>query len=180
MDRASDDSSISTIAFDNVEAAATATCHLVEHGHRPSISSRVRRTSTSAASRIAGWHAALEEAAFGRPPDASPFTYEGGRKAAGLLLARRELPTAVMVASDVQAIGVISVSCGARDADSPSLALVSVDGTRAPHKRIRRLPPWASRRADGATRGRHHRPRDEEPVHVVMCGSLTLRRYCGC
>jgi DNA-binding LacI/PurR family transcriptional regulator len=81
------------------------------------------------------------EAAFGRPPDASPFTYEGGRKAARLLLARRELPTTVMVSSDVQAIGVIRVSCGARDADSPSLALVSVDGTRAPHKGTRRLPP---------------------------------------
>jgi DNA-binding LacI/PurR family transcriptional regulator len=66
-------------------------------------------------------------------PTHAPFTHDGGRKAARLFLACRELATAVVVSSDVQAIGVITVSCAGWVCGFPEgLALVSVDCTCAP------------------------------------------------
>jgi LacI family transcriptional regulator len=126
--------------------------------------------------------AAFEEA--GRSavcPTHTPFTYEGGQSAARLLLARRVPPTAVMVSCDVQAIGVLSASCGARHADFEGLPLVSVDGTHAAayaNSAITTLSQPVERMARRAVATIV--ARDGEPVRVVRCGSLMLRRSCGC
>lgn len=182
MDRTPDDLPISTIAFDNVGGAAIATRHLLEHGHRTVHFVAGPREVAVSGRRIDGWRAALEEAGLPTPrPTHTPFTYEGGRTAARQLFARRHPPAAVVVSSDVQAIGVVSASAelGLRIPDD--LALVSVDGTRAAafaNPGITTLSQPIEQMATQAVTTILARGGD--PVHVVICGALTIRRSCGC
>jgi LacI family transcriptional regulator len=102
-------------------------------------------------------------------------------RAAGQLFSRRQRPTSVVVSSDVQAIGVISASAALRLRIPEDLAVVSVDGTRAvafANPAITTLSQpieHMARRAVATIVAR-----GIEPVHAVICGSLTIRRSCGC
>jgi LacI family transcriptional regulator, galactose operon repressor len=182
MDRAPDDSPISTIAFDNVGGAATATRHLIEHGHGTVHLVAGPLDVAVSGRRIVGWQSALQEAGLPVPrPTHTPFTYEGGRKAARLLFARRERPTAVVVSSDVQAIGVVSATAELGLRIPEDLAVVSVDGTRAAafaNPAITTLSQPIERMARRAVATIV--ARGTEPVHAVICGTLTVRRSCGC
>lgn len=182
MDRAPDDSPISTIAFDNVGGAASATRHLVDHGHRTVHLVAGPQDVAVSGRRIDGWQSALDEAGLAAPrPTHTPFTYEGGRTAARLLFARGEPPTAVVVSSDVQAIGVISATAELGLRVPEDLAVVSVDGTRAAafaNPAITTLSQPIERMARRAVATIV--ARGTEPVHAVIRGSLTVRRSCGC
>lgn len=59
--------------------------------------------------RLAAYRAALRDLSLG-PPDSFrvPWTAEGGRSAARILLERRELPTAVFTGADIVALGLLS------------------------------------------------------------------------
>jgi len=104
-------SNIPFVDINAYEGAAIATRHLIELGHRRiGMISNASLEYTSARQRRQGFIHALEEA--GIPFDESLFregdyTPASGFAAMNELLANKELPTAVFIASDVVAIGAV-------------------------------------------------------------------------
>jgi LacI family transcriptional regulator len=122
--------SIPTVLVDNEGGALAAVRHLLEHGHETVACLTGPEGIPAADERLRGWADALDEAGvperqrvaaratFGRP--------EGYRAALDLL--RESSPTAVFVASDEQAFGVLRAAAdlGLRVPDD--LAIVAFDG----------------------------------------------------
>lgn len=101
---------VASVTIDDVEAARTATAHLISLGHERIglIGSGDVATDSAGTWRMAGFRAAMEEA--GIPVDArlqadGGFTVDGGETAMAALLARPERPTAVFALSDEMAFG---------------------------------------------------------------------------
>jgi LacI family transcriptional regulator len=100
------------IVGDDVGAAAAATRHLLDRGHR-----RVAHVAGTpgmhvAADRLDGYRRALDEAGVAHDPAlvvAADFTRAGGAVAMRALLALPEPPTAVFAANDLLAIGALDV-----------------------------------------------------------------------
>jgi LacI family transcriptional regulator len=122
------------VLADNLGGARAATAHLLEHGRR-----RVGCLAGNAGlhptvDRVAGWRAALSEAAIdpdGMPLLHVPFGREHGYRAGRQLLDRGDHVDALFVTSDEQAIGVLraAAECGVRVPDD--LAVCSFDGIDA-------------------------------------------------
>lgn len=103
-----------TVRIDDVEAAATATRHLAELGHR-----RIAYIGgategvldfTAPTARISGYRRTLADHGLPHDPgleEDGEFTVVGGLRAGRSLLARSDRPTAVFAASDEMAIGVL-------------------------------------------------------------------------
>lgn len=118
------------VVLDNLRAGYLVTRHLLEHGHR-SIGHIAGPLHTSTArNRLAGYRRALKK--WGIAPDESlvcsaPFTIDGGCEAAGRLLDQPKPPSAIVAASDLQAVGVIK-ACRHRGLRIPEdLALTGGD-----------------------------------------------------
>ena len=120
------------VAMDEQDAAAVATRHLVELGHR-----RIGFMTGSAdyavsAERLAGYRAAM--AAVGLPvaPEwirAGEFSFESGLDAAGALLALAKRPTAIIASSDEQALAALHRARDAGLAVPRDLSIISFDDT---------------------------------------------------
>ncbi|MGW4500691.1 LacI family DNA-binding transcriptional regulator [Micromonospora sp. NPDC004336] len=104
------------VRIDDVEAARTATRHLLDLGHR-----RIAHISgdpddelafTTHLDRRRGWRDALRDAGLDPDPALdveSRFTIDGGTRAAEELLRRGEPPTAIFAACDEMAMGAMTV-----------------------------------------------------------------------
>ncbi|KQW48716.1 hypothetical protein ASC77_08245 [Nocardioides sp. Root1257] len=103
-----------TVRIDDHEAAATATRHLLELGHRR-IAYLGGATEgvldfTAPSARLAGYRCTLEEAGVELRADLEAdgeFTVTGGQRAAEQLLGLDPPPTAIFAASDEMAIGAL-------------------------------------------------------------------------
>jgi LacI family transcriptional regulator len=181
MDRSPDDSPISTIRVRNREAAECATEHLLGHGH-----SNVAFVSGPALgvseARRTGWEEAHRR--HGRSPGPSvarPFSYEGGATAMQELLAdSRSRPTAVLVSSDIQAIGLLHQATRLRLSVPGDLAVISFDGTDAARYSVPSLSTvaqpikrMASEVTSILTNG------TDADVHLVLDAPLLLSESCG-
>jgi len=180
LDRAPDDSPVSTIRAANHDGASLGTNHLISHGHRAVAFIAGPDASVSDARRL-GWKQAMAEA--GATPSieiAAAFTYAGGREAAEQLIARG-CPSAVLASSDVQALGLIS-GLTAHGLKVPNdIAVVSIDGTRAGLYSIPALTTIAQpiREMGEAAIGQLvDNPNDT--VHLVLSNDLIVRGSCGC
>ncbi|MFG3707901.1 LacI family DNA-binding transcriptional regulator [Micromonospora sp. NPDC047670] len=103
------------VRIDDVDAARTATRHLLDLGHR-----RIAHISgdpddelafTTHLDRRQGWRDALREAGLDPDPALdveSQFTIDGGTRAAEELLRRGEPPTAIFAACDEMAMGAMT------------------------------------------------------------------------
>jgi LacI family transcriptional regulator len=94
---------------------------------------------------------------------------------------RRQPPPALVVSFDVQATGVVSAAAELGLRIPTDLGIVSVDGTRAAaygNPAITTLSQPIERMAGQAVET--ILARQTEPVHAVICESLTVRRSCGC
>lgn len=97
--------------IDNVKAAKNAVQHLISHGHkRIAIITNAPLNYTASESRLSGYKSALEENSI--PYDEEligigDFTPQSGFKEMQKLLSLKKLPTAIFVASDVVAFGVM-------------------------------------------------------------------------
>jgi len=103
-----------TVRIDDREAAASATAHLVELGHR-----RVAYIGgategvldfTAPTARLAGYRTTLEAAGIEPAPELEQdgeFTIAGGARATRTLLGLPDPPTAIFAASDEMAMGVL-------------------------------------------------------------------------
>lgn len=100
-------SAADVVAIDQTTAVRIATKHLLDLGHRTVWHVAGPEEWNDAASRVAGWRATLEEANREVPPvlhgDWSP---ESGYRS-GLILAKKPEVTAVLVASDEMAFGLM-------------------------------------------------------------------------
>ncbi|GAA4617790.1 LacI family DNA-binding transcriptional regulator [Saccharopolyspora hordei] len=101
-------SSVDTVNDDGKHGAAVAVDHLVELGHRRIVHLDGGRGS-QAAVRKRGYVAAMRKHGLEPVVLSSEYTDSAGAKAAGQLLERFDpLPTAIVAANDVNAVGVIS------------------------------------------------------------------------
>ena len=182
MDRLPDETNVSTVRFANGEGAATATGHLLAHGrHHVALIAGPSHLAVSAA-RTAGWRGAMTSAGAQAGEHLhAPFTYLGGYQAACALLSRPEKPAAVLVASDVQAVGVISAAATLGVRVPEDLAVASIDGTRAAafaNPALTTVSQPVDRMAACAVRHVIHGK--GEIIHRTYTGKLILRRSCGC
>ena len=96
------------VETDHAGGAATATAHLIAHGHRVVSHIAGPASSYAAAERERGWRESLERA--GRPVGAlvrGAWTSASGYEAATALLEAGSLGTAVFVANDQMALGAL-------------------------------------------------------------------------
>ncbi len=104
---------LTSLVVNNVEGAYQAIMHLVRMGHQRIgfINGIIEGNSfNQATDRLQGVTKALKERGIACNPEliiATEWSRQGGREAALQMLAREQRPTAIFVASDVQAIGVI-------------------------------------------------------------------------
>jgi DNA-binding LacI/PurR family transcriptional regulator len=108
---------VHSVEIDDVEAARTATTHLVELGHRRigQVSGRPfeRIPFTAPPERRRGFLLAHKDAHLAWDPTlevTSDFTVRGGHRAGRTLLARPDPPTAVFAGSDEMAFGVMAAA----------------------------------------------------------------------
>jgi LacI family transcriptional regulator len=196
LDRVAKLRSSSSVMVDNVAGSAYAVEHLQSHGHRvigciagpPGIGASV--------DRVAGWRQQQQSVGHDSSDDFvafGEFTEAGGEAAAYTLLAPegrlaatgREVPSAIFVSSDIQAIGAIH-ACSLLGLRVPEdVALVSFDGTKigqfarpsltALRQPIHDMAREAVSMILDSDDGKPARPRAS-----VLQGNLVLGESCGC
>jgi LacI family transcriptional regulator len=128
-----------SIRVQNVEGGLSATRHLIELGHRSIAMLNASTDTQPARDRMAGYRRALEEAGIPFREDLviissagknDGFNREAGRESMRRLLtlsAGPERPTAVFIASDVQAIGALEAARAGGVRVPEDIAVVSFD-----------------------------------------------------
>ena len=131
LDRPVPGLSATTILVDNFGGARDITTHLAGHGHRSVACITGRPALHPAAERERGWSEAVDGAGLSRSrcPVIRTFVNRHAGHAAGLrLLSRVRPPTAVFVASDEQAFGVLRAAADLGRRVPEDLAIASFDG----------------------------------------------------
>jgi LacI family transcriptional regulator len=125
------DTSIPFVDVDNVRGAWMAVQHLIGLGHRRiAMITNASPAYTASRDRLAGYRQALEEAGIAYDETLvryGDFTDESGAEAMRDLLGQTPPPTAVFSASDVVALGALSVIHAARLHVPGDIALVGFD-----------------------------------------------------
>ena len=196
LERLANHGPFSTVCTDDLADAARTVDHLQIHGHRHIGCISGPPHSSTDALRLQGWRETQRRGghpygdglvAFGEVSE------EGGYQAASTLLSEHgrpwavygQAPTALFVASDVQAIGALS-ACWELDLRVPEdIAIASMGGTRAARYAI---PALTTMRQDvdylaSAACARlllDIRQPGSEPSHGVLTGNLVIGRTCGC
>ncbi|SDM73692.1 LacI family DNA-binding transcriptional regulator [Allokutzneria albata] len=164
-------STATVIAGDNRAGVAEAVAHLREHGHERIDFLAGETDDGPVGERVAAWRAAAQgrllRSAYSRAA------------AAELMRGLTKWPAALLVATDEQAIGVLSAADAAGVAVPGDLAVVSCDGSPDSEFTVPPLTvvaqPFAEM-AQQAVRLLLAEPRDGSPIAV----RLTVRRSCGC
>ncbi|WP_162564405.1 MULTISPECIES: LacI family DNA-binding transcriptional regulator [Microbacterium] len=181
LDRSPDEAPVSTIRADNERGAHAGTAHLIAHGHRAIAFVGGPDTGVSDA-REDGWRRALCEADLDDSgADRASFSFEGGYAAARSIVARPQRPTAVLVSSDIQALGLLRGldRAGLRVPDD--IAVVAIDGTTAGEFAVPPLSTVAQPiSAMGEQAVNHLIDNPSEVIHRALENALVLRRSCGC
>jgi LacI family transcriptional regulator len=173
-----------TILVDNAGGASDITAHLVGHGHRRVACITGRPALHPAAERERGWANAVADAGLSpsRCPVIRTFVNRGAGYAAGLrLLSRVRPPSAVFVASDEQAFGVLRAAADLGRRVPDDLAVASFDGIAQAAYSVPGLTTacqpvddMGRRAVTSVLEWSFGRQTDVLPVHVVRRGS------CGC
>ena len=182
MDRSPDDSPVSTIRVDNALGARLGTKHLIEHGHqRIAIVAGPVATGVSR-SRVKGFQRAMTAAGLSRGQVVeAAFDFQGGHRAGHALLTMPDHPDALLISSDVQAIGVLSAAAELGRRVPEDLAVVSFDGTRAGAFAVPALTSVAQPTAAMAARAVDLLRRSgDDLLHLTLKPELVRRRSCGC
>jgi DNA-binding LacI/PurR family transcriptional regulator len=137
-------SDLPSVDVDNLGGAKTAVDHLIRLGHkRIGLITNGPLIYSAALARQQGYEAALRESNLPLDPDLlreGEFNPESGARAMKSLLALSNPPTAVFIASDMVAIGVIQAIRKARLKIPQDIALVGLDDI-----------PWAAYLSPGLT-----------------------------
>ncbi len=177
-----------TIAVDNLAGAREMVGHLLALGHRRIAIVRGPAGNLDGEQRLQGYRQALREA--GLEPDPrlelrGDFTEPSGWEA-GLELARLEpRPTAVFVANDPMAIGVLAGLAEAGVAVPAGMAVAGFDDiaiahyTSPPLTSVRVNPSLLGERAVELLLRAKRTPVPGARQHEVLPTSLVIRRSCG-
>jgi LacI family transcriptional regulator len=131
VDRPNPHALIRSVSIDHVEAAETATGHLIQHGYDTIACLTGMESTFVSDDRLEGFRRAMGRA--GIEPVAtlrSPYSYEGGATAWERLKELPELPRAIFCASDDQARGLIAAALADGVSVPEELAVTSIDGTK--------------------------------------------------
>lgn len=133
LDRPSKTLTAPTVAIDNIEAARAATDHLIEnHNHKEIGIVRGPTFLSTARDRYEGWSVAVREAGL-FPSELwqaeGGFTREGGFYAGQQLLESTQLPTAIFISNEQQAMGFIAAAAEQDIKIPEDIALITFDGT---------------------------------------------------
>ncbi|WP_425246366.1 LacI family DNA-binding transcriptional regulator [Streptomyces sp. NEAU-NA10] len=123
---------IPSIGVTNWHGATTAVQHLIDLGHRRIGMLAGRSSSPAGSARLHGYRAALAEVGIPYDPAlvrSTDFDYREALRAARGVLDRRDRPTALFAASDVQALGVLEAARRLGIAVPRDLSVVSFDDT---------------------------------------------------
>lgn len=132
MDELPADAAASSVFCDDRVGACLGVDHLVASGARSVGLITGPETSPAAIRRREGWRDALVAAGRSTAADLvewAPYSGEGGRSALSRLLARHGRLDAVMVGSDIQALGVLAEAYSRGIAIPSQMSVVAFDGT---------------------------------------------------
>lgn len=132
LDRTAEDLELDSVVSDSYDGACQAVNHLIELGHREIAFISGSSSTSTAGRRMKGYLDALR--AHGMEPSAGfimpgDFTLEAGVRAGRELLRREHRPTAVFVASDIEAIGVMMAAEALGLSIPCDLSVVGFDNT---------------------------------------------------
>lgn len=181
LDRSPDASPVSTIRSDNRSGASTGTRHLLWHGH--SIVGFVGGPGHGVSdARQEGWsHALLMRGLTPGPRTRVPFSYAGGADAARWWQSLHVPPTAVLVSSDVQAMGLMHALSNHGASLPGDLAVIAVDGTRAGQHASPSLTVVAQPIQRLGQMAVEHLIGGASPLmHAALDNELIIHRSCGC
>ena len=189
VDQGSERMDLPVVRPDDAGATHLAVAHLVEHGHtRIGFAGATRHPEVRR--RYAAYHAAVVQRGLLPNPDdeflvAEPGA-EGGRRAARLIAAMPDRPTAVVVASDAVAIGLLEGLAEGGIAVPEDLAVVSFENTDrgaftpVPLTSVDLRPHQIGERAARLVRRALGGDRLRPGVRVARSAVLVTRRSCGC
>lgn len=180
----------SYIVADNLRAGRDVTAHLVGLGHRRVAFIAGTPEASTAAERLAGYHAALEEAGIEPDPELvrqGQYQSRGALRAAEVLLKQTQRPTAIIASSDVMALSVLQAA-GEHGVTVPGdLAVAGIDDVDiAAHHNIQltTVSHHAAEMASLAATWMIEIAQDparfaREPFQHVIRPTLTIRGTCG-
>ncbi|GAA2249923.1 LacI family transcriptional regulator [Herbiconiux moechotypicola] len=184
-------SPVSSVHMDNVAGAVRAVEHLQWHGHRRIGCITGNAGDPVSLERVDGWRRQQNAAGFDADPDLvayAGFTAPSGREAAHRLLAAvdgADRPTAIFVASDVQALGVLRACKDIGLSVPDDVAIVSLDGTHLSSMLVPSLTAVAQpieSIADAAIEDLLARAENPEiaPAAHTFEGRIVIGESCGC
>lgn len=177
---------VKTVQIDDYLASIEAVQHLASHGHKRIGYVSGPENIPISQVRYRGWRDALAKLSL--PNDNSlvvntASTRVGGSAGVKEIMKRPGSPTALFVASDLQAIGVLH-GCHVLGLEIPrDVALISFDGTQETEYSV---PPMSvvQQPIDELARIAFERLRESaiepSPSRIIVPHSLVLRSSCGC
>jgi LacI family transcriptional regulator len=177
-----------TISIANSDGAYEMVKHLIGLGHRRVGLVRGPERNLDAEQRRQGYHAALREAGLGPWPElevAGDFTEPSGYEAIGELLARPNRPSAVFVANDHMAIGVMSALRESGVTVPDDLAVAGFDDismarfTSPPLSTVRVNTALLGERAVELLMRARRSPGPGPRQHELLPTTLAIRDSCG-
>jgi LacI family transcriptional regulator len=177
-----------SVMVDNRGGAYNAVLHLLEHGHRRIGFMGGPEDSRSHQERFEGYQQAMQAAGLKIEAElltGGNFLYEGGRIAAQQLLSLPNPPSAVFVANDEMALGLIDIASKLGMKLPQEMAVIGFDDIQAaaysdPSLTTIRQP--MKRLGEIATNLLLYRLKERDaPIrHEVFTPELIVRRSCGC
>jgi len=172
------------ISIANKDGAYAIVRHLLSLGHRRIATIMGPQTNIDARQRLEGFRAALRDARLPVSPELElqgQFTEGSGYEAVGALLRLRPRPTALFVANDHMAVGVLGALQDAQLRVPKDMAVVGFDDI--PMARYL-TPPLTTVHVDMLSLGQRAvqlllDPRAENPRREVTPTTLVVRASCG-
>ena len=181
-----EDLPVSCVAIDNLGGAKQAVAYLVKLGHREIATIAGKLDAQAGLARLDGYVVAMRE--HGLPVkdgyiQRGDYSAESGRRSAEVLLARRDRPTAIFVASDEMALAVIDTARRLRLRVPEDLSVVGFDdnpiGANAPIPLTTIHQPLAEMGKTGLQILQQHvLGRRKAPVKITLPVRLIERQSC--
>lgn len=176
-----------SISIANVDGAHAMVRHLLKLGHRRIATITGPERNIDARQRLDGYRAALRNGGLEPSPDLEVlghFTERSGYEGAAELLKRRARPSAIFVANDHMAVGVLGALQDARVRVPEDVAVTGFDDI--PMARYL-TPPLTTVHVDMLQLGQRAvemllgstEPADPNGRHEVLSTTLVVRRSCG-
>jgi len=127
FDRVIDDPRVDAVTCDNEAGVAALTRHLIDRGHRRIGFVGGRAHVATGSARLAGYRSAMHAAGYRTLVEEGSFRADRGEWAARRLLGRPSRPTALVVANNTMAMGVLRATREMGLAVPDDVALATVD-----------------------------------------------------